>query len=77
MLYHAAALVADVDPEQQPVRVDHFRQDLYEALLTLSGGRSVGLLRQGPMLSAANLRFRLRTIERLDWSRAPPGSRWS
>ena len=69
--YRVAALVAEVDPERQPVRVDHHRQGPYDSLLTLSGGRSVGLLRQGPMLSAANLRFRLRTIERLDWSRTP------
>ncbi|MDE2987453.1 MAG: replication-relaxation family protein [Chloroflexota bacterium] len=71
VLYRVAALVAEVDPERQPVRVDHYRQGPYDALLTLSGGRSVGLLHQGPMLSAANLRFRLRTIERLDWAKTP------
>lgn len=71
LLYGVAALVSEADPEQQTVRIDHYRQGPYDALLTLSGGRSVGLLRQGPMLSAANLRFRLRTIERLDWSRTP------
>ena len=71
MLYHVAALVAEADPERQPVRVDHCRQGPYDALLTLSGGRSVGLLRQGPMLSAANLRFRLRTIERMDFRHCP------
>ena len=71
VLYHVAALVAEADPERQPVRVDHYRQGPYDALLTLSGGRSVGLLRQGPMLSAANLRFRLRTIERMDFRRCP------
>ena len=71
VLYRVAALVAEVDPERQPVRVDHYRQGPYDALLTLSGGRSVGLLRQGPMLSAANLRFRLRTIERMDGRRCP------
>jgi len=69
--YHVAALVADADPERQPVRVDHYRQGPYDALLTLSGGRSVALLRQGPMLSAANLRFRLRTTERLEWAQTP------
>ena len=71
VLYRVAALVAEVDPEGEPVRVDHYRQGPYDALLTLSGGRSVGLLRQGPMLSAANLRFRLRTIERLGWGQTP------
>jgi len=69
--YHAAAMIAEADPEQQPVRVDHYRQGPYDALLTLSGGRSIGVLRQGPMLSASNLRFRLRTIERLDWTQSP------
>ena len=69
--YHIAAMIAEAEPERQPVRVDHYRQGPYDALLTLSGGRSIGLLRQGPMLSAANLRFRLRTIERLDWTRSP------
>ena len=71
VLYHVAALVAEVDPERQPVRVDHYRQGPYDLLLTLSGGRTVGLLRQGPMLSAANLRFRLRTIERLGRGQTP------
>ena len=71
VLYHVAAMVAEADPERQPVRVDHYRQGPYDALLTLSGGRSIGILRQGPMLSPANLRFRLRTIERLDWTRSP------
>ncbi len=71
MIYNAAALVAEVDPERQPVRVDHYRQGPYDALLTLSSGRTIGLLRQGPMLSAANLRFRLRTIERLDGRLCP------
>ena len=69
--YHVAAMIAEADPERQSVRVDHYRQGPYDALLTLSGSRSIGLLRQGPMLSAANLRFRLRTIERLDWTRSP------
>ncbi len=68
---HVATMIAEADPERQPLRVDHYRQGPYDALLTLSGGRSVGLLCQGAMLSAANLRFRLRTIERLDWTRSP------
>ena len=71
VLYHVAALVAEADPEGQPVRVDHYRQGPYDALLTLSGGRTIGILRQGPMLSAANLRFRLRTIERTDGRHCP------
>ena len=47
VLYRVAALVADADPHNDPVRVDHYRQAPYDMLLTLSGGRSVGLLRQG------------------------------
>ena len=71
MLYCVAALVAEADPKRQPVRVDHFRQGPYDTLHTLSGGRTVGILRQGPLLSAANLRFRLRTIERMDVRQCP------
>ncbi|MCY4374560.1 MAG: replication-relaxation family protein, partial [Spirochaetaceae bacterium] len=71
VLYHVAAMITEADPERQPVRVDHYRQGPYDALLTLSGGRSIGVLRQGPRLSAANLRFRLRTIERMDVRRCP------
>ena len=41
VLYYVAALVAEADPARQPVRVDHYRQGPYDALLTLSGGRSV------------------------------------
>ena len=52
VLYRVAALIAEADPERQPVRVDHYRQGPYDALLTLSGGRTIGILRQGPMLSA-------------------------
>ena len=40
-------------------------------LITLSGGRSVGLLRQGAMLPSANLRYRLRTLENLPHSQRP------
>ena len=47
VLYRVAALVADSDPHNDPVRVDHYRQGPYDMLLTLSGGRSIGLLRQG------------------------------
>ena len=71
VLYHAAAQVTEVDPELQAVRVDRYRQGPYDMLITLSGGRSVGLLRQGPMLSPAKLRFRLRKIERLDGRLCP------
>ena len=71
VLYRIAAMVADSDPHNDPMRVDHYRRGPYDMLLTLSGGRSVGLLRQRPMLSTANLRYRLRSIERLDSSERP------
>ena len=71
VLYHVAALIADADPEGNPVRVDHHRQGPYDLLITpvsstgqaLSAGRSLGILRQGAVLSSANLRYRLRTRE--------------
>ena len=65
VLYHVAAMIARTDPEGQPVRVDHHRQGPYDLLITLSGGRSLGIVRQGAMLSSANLRYRLRTLEQL------------
>ena len=64
-LYRVAALVADADPHQQPVRVDRYRQGPYDVLITLSGGRSVGISRQGATLPSANLRYRLRSLENL------------
>ena len=70
-LYRAAALVADADSQRKPVRVDHYRQGPYDMLITLSGGRSVGLLRQGPTLPSANLRYRLRTLENLPHIQRP------
>ena len=71
MLYRAAAMVADADSQGKPVRVDHYRQGPYDMLITLSGGRSVGLLRQGPTLPSANLRYRLRTLENLSYDQRP------
>ena len=70
-LYRVAALVADADSQGQPVRVDHYRQGPYDMLITLSGGRSVGLLRQGLTLPSANLRYRLRTLENLPHGQRP------
>ena len=71
VLYRVAAMVADADPHNDPVRVDHYRQGAYDMLLTLSGGRSIGLLRQGQALPTSRLRYRLRSIERLDSSDRP------
>ncbi|MCY4365242.1 MAG: replication-relaxation family protein [Chloroflexi bacterium] len=71
VLSHVAALIADADPEGDPVRVDHYRQGPYDLLVTLSQGRSVGILRQGPTLPSAHLRYRLRTVENLPVSERP------
>ena len=71
VLYHVAAMIANADPERQPVRVDHHRQGPYDLLITLSAGRSLGIVRQGPMLSSANLRYRIRTLEQLRTRQRP------
>ena len=71
VLYRVAAMVADADPHQKPARVDHYRKGPYDMLLTLSGSRSIGIIRQGPALPTSNLRYRLRSIERLDSSETP------
>ena len=71
VLYRIAAMVADSDPHNDPMRVDHYRKGPYDMLLTLSGGRSIGLLRQGPTLSTSNLRYRIRSIERLHNAERP------
>ena len=71
LVYKVAALVAEADPGKAPVRVDHYRQGPYDALITLSGERSLGLVRQGPMLTPASLRYRIRTIERLGVGERP------
>ena len=44
VLHRVAAMVADADPHDDPVRVDHYRNGPYDMLLTLSGGRSIGLM---------------------------------
>ena len=71
VLYHLAAIIARADPEGKLVRVDHHRQGPYDLLITLSGGRSLGIVRQGAMLSSANLRYRLRTLEQLRTRQRP------
>ncbi len=70
-LYRVAAMTADADPKQDPVRVDHYRHGPYDLLLTLSGGRTIGVIRQGPMLPGANLRYRLRSMEHLPSGERP------
>ena len=71
VLHHVAAMVADADPHDDPVRVDHYRHGPYDMLLTLSEGRTIGVVRQGPALPTSRLRYRLRSIERLNDSDRP------
>ena len=71
VLYRVAAMIADADPRQGPVRVDHHRHGPYDLLLTLSGGLSVGLIRQGAALPGANLRYRLRSTGHLPSGERP------
>ena len=71
VLHRVAAMIADADPHADPVRVDHYRNGPYDMLITLSGGRTIGLIRQGPALPTSRLRYRLRSIERLDSTTAP------
>ena len=71
VLHHVAAVIAGADPQGQPVRVDHYRQGPYDLLITLSEGRSLGIVRQGPVLSSSNLRYRLRTLEQLRTRQRP------
>ncbi len=71
LLYHVAAMIANADPQEQPIRVDHHRQGPYDLLITLSDGRSLGIIRQGPTLSSANLRYRFRTLEHLRTRQRP------
>ena len=65
VLHRVAAMVADADPHKDPVRVDHHRNGPYDTLITLSGGRTLGVVRQGPALPTSNLRYRLRSVERM------------
>ena len=71
VLYRVVAMISDADPHDAPLRVDHYRQGPYDMLLTLSGGRTLGLIRQGPTLPTTNLRYRLRSIEQLQSFETP------
>ncbi len=71
VVYHVAALIADADQSGQPVRVNHYRQGPYDALVTLSQGRTLGIIRQGPTLPSPNLRYRFRTAENLPYRQQP------
>ncbi len=65
VLHRVAAMIADADRHDDPVRVDHYRNGSYDMLLSMSGGRTIGVVRQGPALPTSNLRYRLRSIERM------------
>ena len=71
VLHRVAAMAAYADPHADPVRVDNYRNGPYDMLITLSGGRSIGVIRQGPALPTSRLRYRLRSIERLDSDEMP------
>ena len=71
VLYRVAAMIADADPKREEVRVDHHRHGPYDLLGTLSGGLTIGVIRQGPMLPTSNLRYRLRSIEHLPAGERP------
>ncbi|MCY3922736.1 MAG: replication-relaxation family protein [Chloroflexi bacterium] len=65
-LYRAASKIAALDAGEAPVVVTHCRTGPYDLLLRLPSGGTVGLVRQGPLLTNASLRYRIRTIERMD-----------
>ena len=67
-LYRVASIIAtmDADASDAPVVVTHCRTGPYDLLLRLPSGGTVGLVRQGPMLTNASLRYRIRTIERMN-----------
>ncbi|MXY43433.1 MAG: hypothetical protein F4Y50_05145 [Dehalococcoidia bacterium] len=71
IIYRVAERIAEADPDGGPLLVDHYRSGPYDALVTLSDGRTLGLLRQGPLLTPANLRYRLRSTERLNHGQRP------
>ena len=71
IVYSVATRIAGAEPEAGPLRVDHYRSGPYDALVTLRDGRTLGLLRQGPLLTPANLRYRLRSIMRMDYHDRP------
>ena len=70
LLYQVAAMIAELRADESPLPVEHCRSGPYDLLLRMGGG-SIGLVRQGPMLSHASLRYRIRTIERMDVSQRP------
>ncbi|MDE2967336.1 MAG: hypothetical protein OXS30_07630 [Chloroflexota bacterium] len=70
-LYRVASIIATLDASDAPVVVTHCRTGPFDLLLRLPSGGTVGLVRQGPMLTNASLRYRIRTIERIDAGERP------
>ncbi len=71
VLYRVAAMIADLREGDAPAPVEHCRSGPYDMRLWLLSGGSIGLVRQGPMLSNASLRYRIRTIERMSVMQRP------
>ena len=65
LIYTVTALIADADPDKGAGARRPLPPGAVRCLITLSGGRSLGVVGQGPMLTPASLRYRIRTIERL------------
>ena len=70
-LYRVASIIATLDASDAPVVVTHCRTGPFDLLLRLPSGGTVGLVRQGPMLTNASLRYRIRTIERINAGERP------
>ncbi|MCY3570830.1 MAG: hypothetical protein OXH19_05765 [Chloroflexi bacterium] len=70
-LYRAASIIATLDASDAPVVVTHCRTGPYDLLVRLPSGGTMGLVRQGPTLTNASLRYRIRTIERMAATERP------
>ena len=62
---------AECDASEAPLLVKPCRSGPYDMRLGLPSGGSIGLARQGPMLASASLRYRVRTIERMNITERP------
>ncbi len=71
VLYRVALVIAECDSSEAPIVVNHGRSGPYDMQLRLPSGGSIGLVRQGPMLTSASLRYRIRTIERFSVTEHP------
>ena len=72
VLYRVVALVADSDPHNDPVRVDHYRQgSLRHASHPVRRPLHRSAAPGRPVLPTSNLRYRLRSIKRLHSSETP------